>query len=66
MECSDLTVSNGNVTVTGINSRDIANYTCKEGNTLEGNATIEFLLDGVWSGDEPLCLRESDKPTYFA
>ena len=63
MECPDLTVSNGNVTVTGINPRDTANYTCEEGYTLEGNAIRECTLDGVWSGDEPLCLRESDKPT---
>ena len=58
VECPDLTLANGNVIITGINSGHLANYVCVQGYTLVGCTIRECTLDGLWSGDEPLCFCE--------
>lgn len=37
----------------------VANFTCAPGYQLEGNITRVCQRDGEWSGQIPLCIRES-------
>lgn len=45
----------------GVVAGAIATYSCNEGYTLNGdeNRTCDVDQDGMWSGTEPSCLRES-------
>ena len=56
-------ISNGNVTVTGINPGDNATYECDEGFTLVGGDTRMCTPDpanarAVWSGEDPMCFSK--------
>ena len=56
-------ISNGIVTVTGINPGDSATYECDEGFTLVGGETRMCRADpvnarAVWSGEVPMCFSE--------
>ena len=63
LECSSLTISNGNVVVTGFNLGDNAMYECNDGFTLVGGGTRMCIVDppnarAVWSGEDPMCFSE--------
>ena len=64
VECPPLSLSNGIVTVTGINPGDIANYNCNVNFTLVGSdiRTCEASGNiGSWSGSDPECFSKYER-----
>ena len=57
--CDELPdLGNGNITVTGQTEGSDATYTCNDGYQLTGGNSIRTCVDtGMWSGQEPTCLR---------
>ena len=49
---------NGNFSLSGTVVNSTATYSCHNGFSLEGNATIVCKPDGTWSKEIALCLRK--------
>ena len=50
--------ANGNITVTKpLASQAIAIYTCDSGYELSVDQTRTCMSNGMWSGEEPTCIR---------
>ena len=49
---------NGDVTWTGLTNGSTATYTCDSGYQLTGYHNRTCLNTGVWSGQEPICIRK--------
>ena len=47
--------ANGNVNVTGITEGSVANYSCSPGLKHVGPVIRFCLINGNWSGEDPVC-----------
>ena len=65
MSCSQPSIANGVVSVTGQRSGDTATYTCDSGYELVGSATRTCQADGSWTGSAPTCVGKLRPHQYF-
>ena len=54
-----LDIANGRVVLSGLTVGSLASYTCNTGFNLVGNSARTCQSNGLWSGVEPFCTRES-------
>ena len=67
MDCGTLTdPANGQVNHTaGTTFGQTATYSCDTGYTLVGDSTRTCQADGMWSGNEPTCISESNLTVHM-
>ena len=59
IDCGDIPhPQNGAVSFSDTTYNSVANYSCKTGYTLMGNASQTCLDTALWSGSKPLCTSE--------